>query len=126
MDPYLEEPNLWPDVHLSLVIALRAQLNARLPENYVAWADKYVWIHEPDASARTRVRPDAFIVQHEERPALLTPALATGPTTVVLPAMRREGNKYLKILDAKPRRLVTVIELLSPANKRPARIATTI
>ncbi|MCI0359964.1 MAG: DUF4058 family protein [Planctomycetaceae bacterium] len=119
MDPYLEEPNLWQDVHLSLVIAMRAQLNARLPPNYVARADKYVWIHEPDATARTRVRPDAYIVKHSDNPASQAPAAVAAPTTVVLPAARREGNKYLKILDAKSRRLVTVIELLSPANKKP-------
>ncbi len=119
MDPYLEEPNLWQDVHLSLVIAMRAQLNARLPANYVARADKYVWIHEPDATVRTRVRPDAYIVKHSDDPASQAPAAIAAPTTVVLPASRREGNKYVKILDAKSRRLVTVIELLSPANKKP-------
>src|SRR5437868_470418 len=96
MDPYLEEPNLWQDVHLSLVIAMRAQLNARLPTNYVARADKYVWIHEPDAASRTRVRPDAYIVKHSDRPAPQAPAAVAAPTTVVLPAARREGNKYLK------------------------------
>ena len=25
MDPYLEEPNLWPDVHLTLIIAMRGR-----------------------------------------------------------------------------------------------------
>src|SRR5205085_10931213 len=93
--------------------------NARLPTNYVARADKYVWIHEPDAASRTRVRPDAYIVKHSDRPAPQAPAAVAAPTTVVLPAARREGNKYLKILDAKSRRLITVVELLSPANKRP-------
>lgn len=119
MDPYLEEPNLWQDVHLSLVIAMRAQLNARLPANYVARADKYVWIHEPEAAARTRVRPDAYIVKHSDKSVAQASAAVAAPTTVVLPAAKREGNKYLKILDAKSRRLVTVIELLSPANKKP-------
>jgi hypothetical protein len=120
MDPYLEEPNLWPDVHLSLIIAMRAALNASLPEGYVAAADKYVWIHEPDADTRTRVvKPDAFIVKGRESTDVRLPATVSAPTMIVLPAMRREGNKYLKIIDAKSRRLITVVELLSPSNKQP-------
>jgi len=119
MDPYLEDSNLWQDVHLSLIIAIRAQLNARLPANYVARADKYVWIHEPDAAARTRVRPDAYIVRHADSEAPEAASMMAAPATVVMPAAQREGNKYLKILDAKSRQLITVIELLSPANKRP-------
>jgi len=118
MDPFLEEPNLWPDVHLSLVIAIRAQLNSKLPANYAAWADKYVWIHEPDATVRTRVRPDTFIVKHENGTAPQATVVVAAPATIVLPAAQHEGNKYLKIVDAKSRRLVTVIELLSPANKK--------
>jgi len=120
MDPYLEEPNLWSDVHLTLIIAMRGALNAALPQGYVAAADKYVWIHEPDADARTRVvKPDTFIVKNHETTDAVTPATVSASTMVVLPAIRREGNKYLKIMDAKSRRLVTVVELLSPSNKQP-------
>jgi hypothetical protein len=119
MDPYLEEPNLWPDVHLTLIIAMRGALNAALPKGYVAAADKYVWIHEPDADERTRVvKPDAFIVQNRQRADIGAPAAVSAPQTVILPAIRREGNKYLKIMDAKSRRLITVVELLSPSNKQ--------
>jgi hypothetical protein len=120
MDPYLEEPNLWSDVHLTLIIAMRGALNAKMPHGFVASADKYVWIHEPDAAARTRVvKPDGFVVQYEDRPANPSPAITEAPVTVVIPAIRREGNKYLKITDVQSRRLVTVVELLSPANKEP-------
>src|SRR5207248_9608925 len=46
-------------------------------------------------------------------------ATLTAPTTTLLPAVRREGNKYLKIKEARSDRLITVIEFLSPANKTP-------
>ena len=39
------------------------------------------------------------------------------PVTAVLPAVRHEGNRYLRVIDVKSRRVVTVIELLSPSNK---------
>ena len=67
MDPYLEAPDLWPDVHLTLIIAMRAVLNASMPPGYAASADRYVWIHEPEATERTRaIRPDVDIVKEQE------------------------------------------------------------
>lgn len=120
MDPYLEESNLWRDVHLTLIIAMRGALNAALPKGYSALADRYVWIHEPDAGSRTRVvQPDAIVVEESPRAAGSAGATISAPQQIILPATRREGNKYLKILDAQSRRLVTVIELLSPTNKKP-------
>lgn len=120
MDPYLEEPNLWPDVHSTLIIEMKGHLNELLPRNYQATVDKYVWIHEPDAESRTRlVKPDVRVSQFGAQPAVPNqPAsVMTAPATIVLPAIRREGSKYLKIADLNTQRLVTVIELLSPSNK---------
>jgi hypothetical protein len=34
MDPYLEHPSLWPDVHNSLIIAVRDTLAAQLAPRY--------------------------------------------------------------------------------------------
>ncbi|MEI7769214.1 MAG: DUF4058 family protein, partial [Chloroflexales bacterium] len=37
MDPYLEQPAIWPDFHNSLIVALRDDLAPRLrPRYYVA------------------------------------------------------------------------------------------
>jgi hypothetical protein len=120
MDPYLEDPNLWPDVHLTLIIAMKAMLNASMPPGYAASADRYVWIHEPEACERTRaIRPDVDIVKERETATAGTVTAITAPCTVVLPVVQREGEKYLKIVDTRSKLLITVIELLSPANKRP-------
>lgn len=121
MDPYLEEPNLWPDVHLTLIIAMRAALNATLPHGYRAAADRYIWIHEPDAEERKRAAPDVFIVESQKKSEeRSSTSLAATPASaaVVFPAIKREGNKYLKIIETKTHRLISVIELLSPANKK--------
>ncbi len=122
MDPYLESPEIWRDCHLTLVIAMRAQLNAVLPKNYLAAADRYVWIHEPEAEQRARVvAPDVYVVDRGGETSATQSLIASGATpataTVVLPAIQREGNKFLKIIESKSRRLVTVVELLSPSNK---------
>src|SRR5437868_276860 len=102
MDPYLEEPNLWPDVHLTLIIAIRAVLNASMPPGYAASADRYVWIHESEAAERTRtVRPDVDIIKEHDTSPATTTTVISAPRTVVLPVVRHEGNKYLKIVDSR-------------------------
>lgn len=42
MDPYLEDPDIWRDFHLTLIVAMRAELNAKLPPGYVTGADRHV------------------------------------------------------------------------------------
>lgn len=120
MDPYLERPDLWPDVHMALILFMRLKLHTTLPERYSTSAEKYVWIHEPEAEQRTTVAPDVYVADHGTPVTVSrTGNSAIAPMQTVLPAVQREGNKYLKILDAASNRVVTVIEVLSPANKRP-------
>ncbi|HWG41590.1 MAG TPA: DUF4058 family protein [Gemmataceae bacterium] len=122
MDPYLEDPWLWPDFHLTFVIGLRAELNRRLPVGYVALADRYVWVQEPETEERKRLgKPDVFLTGEGEAKGTPTSTAIVAPVEVVLPSVTEKGSPYLKIMDRKHRRLVTVIELLSPANKTPGK-----
>jgi hypothetical protein len=34
MNPYLEDPDIWPDFHTTLFVEIRAELNRRLPAGY--------------------------------------------------------------------------------------------
>lgn len=119
MDPYIEEPSLWPDFHLTMLAAMKAFINQRLPAQYGAFVDRYIWLHEPDADTRVRLgKPDVFVGergQQAEGPG----AILQAPAIVTLPVVRRQGNRYLRIIDRRSRRVVTVIELLSPSNKEP-------
>jgi hypothetical protein len=78
MDPYLEDPGLWPDVHSRLINVSSEMLLAQL-------------------------RPRYF-VQIEERVYLADESLEI-----------HEGR--LAVMDRALQRVVTVIEILSPANK---------
>ena len=42
MDPYLEAPSLWPDVHHELITLFRDQLQAQLSPRYRAVITPYV------------------------------------------------------------------------------------
>jgi hypothetical protein len=37
MDPYLEEPSLWPDFHATMLVAIRAALQATLPATFATF-----------------------------------------------------------------------------------------
>jgi len=117
MDPYLEVNPFWGDLHSTLIAVLKAELKRRVPASYTVWADIYIWIHEPDAETRLG-KPDNFVTARPTS-GQGTNGVATlsSPATSILPAVRREGNKYLKIKDVETDRVVTVVELLSPANK---------
>lgn len=120
MDPYLEDPVLWPDFHVTLIVAMRAELNPRLPRGYLAATDRHVWIEAPKGRKRRPREPDVFVSRTEGRArAAQAPAAAVAPRTITLPRLDRKGRPYLKIVDRSDRRVVTVLELLSPSNKAP-------
>ena len=48
MDPFLEDPGLWPDVHHALISELQAFLNQNLSKRYVARVEERVYLAEYD------------------------------------------------------------------------------
>jgi hypothetical protein len=117
MDPYLEAQPYWSTLHANLITAMQGELKKRVPPGYSVWSDVYIWLHEPDAKTRARrLEPDVFLAQ-ERGTSVTKTAELIAPATSLLPAIKRKGNRYLKIMEARSERVITVIELLSPANK---------
>jgi len=116
MDPYLEHPDLWRDVHHGLIAALRDDLAPRLRPRYRVKVEVRVYAAMPDKLGFIGV-PDVGIIQvNEPVTAYRTP---TRPRRVELlvPDVIEEG--YLEIQEVASAKVITVIEILSPANKRP-------
>lgn len=122
MDPYLEAPGLWPDVHESLMNIFREQLTGYLVPKYIAELNTQIVIDRilDDLEARLFL-PDVTITR--PNPSTTTPiaaeAIAEAPVrlTVPMPIPTRLVSVYIRLREReKP---VTVIELLSPVNKRP-------
>lgn len=119
MDPHLESPVLWPGFHDSLITYLKDELQPRLPERYYADLQDRVYL----ADAARWVIPDVRISQADD----LTPAhggrvpLAEGASPALLVAADIDVREpYVEIRDRRTGdRVVTVIEVLSPQNKRP-------
>jgi hypothetical protein len=123
MDPYLEAPGLWPDVHARLMNIFAEQLTPLLAPKYVAELNTQIVIDRIlDEPPETRaVLPDVTITQPDSSaPGAVTAApVAPAPLRLAVPMAvpTRLVSVYIRLREAE--RLVAVIELLSPINKRP-------
>src|SRR5437868_3863160 len=110
MDPYIEPSGMWGDFHGSLLGAIRADLNAHLPEGYAASIELYVWTGEEEEDERPRLgEPDVF-VREDEKGGGREPTAATiaAPSITVLPRLARRKRKYIKVVDIRAKKIVTV------------------
>jgi hypothetical protein len=116
MDPYLE-PH-WPDVHTKLVAYAADSLNASLPEELVARTEERIAIEtgrdEPEC-----IVPDISVLETVELSHDAAPAgdVATAPYRLVV-SVEPVTERFIQIIDASLNRVVTVIEFVSPSNKR--------
>lgn len=122
MDPYLEDPVLWPGVHQGLITYARAELNRVLPTGYVADIGERLYILQP--GGERSIYPDVLVLEQlptsrgqESGLAESVAAVADPPLLVTIePVEMREV--FIQILSLREaNRVVTVIEILSPANK---------
>jgi hypothetical protein len=123
IDPYVEDPFFWGDFHGSLLGIMREVLNSILPNRYVASMDRYVWVQDHSGEEVTLLgEPDVPVADRGEvsKGGIATAtvvASVAAPVQLQLPYSRSPGNRLLRILDRRRRRIVTAIEVLSPANK---------
>lgn len=120
MDPYLEAPRLWPDVHNRLTFAICDQIQPHLSPRYTAVITPYATSEEITITPARVLVPDVALVQHDRplpqhEPVVIAPATLMGEVALDEPAQYRR----IEIRVVGEETLVTVIEILSPANKRP-------
>jgi hypothetical protein len=122
MDPFLEAAELWEDMHANLATELRAQLQPQLVPRYVAVLAPYITYEDIEIGTMQAIKPDVA-VQSREPDAAAAPAVASitapllGLSTLAEPEVPAKSQR-IEIRTVGPETLVTVIELLSPANKR--------
>lgn len=117
MDPYLEHPSIWPDVHNSLIAAIRDVLSHKLSPKYYVRLEQRAYTLTIDESLLVG-RPDvAILTSHPEHPHTVLPLGDVDVLEVTLPTVDEVTETYLEIHDTQTRTIVTVIELLSPTNK---------
>jgi hypothetical protein len=127
MDPYLESPSVWPDLHQSLAVRIGDELNWSLPSPYYALL---------------QIRPELDIVEEERTKQRIVPHITVDRRprperpegdTFVRDGPRRTLSRSIEMLvhtdvirhpfveirdSMNGHKLVTLIEILSPSNKR--------
>ncbi|MCL4203822.1 MAG: DUF4058 family protein [Pirellulaceae bacterium] len=121
MNPYLEQEDAWRDFHEAFLPAAREALSPQVSPSYLVKLEQNLYIHERAADERHLLGYGDVTLSQTRRtdPPSTTGAVLTSPRRILLPRVDVESESYIEIRDAKTRRLVTVIELLSPTNKRP-------
>lgn len=120
MDPYLEQRALWPNVHNSLITALRDDLAPRLRPHYFVAVEERTYI-DGSGGLTFAGRPDVTVPQVREAATRYQTGLwdrQPGVAVVELPMPETVHEVYLEIR-GQDDRVVTVVEVLSPANKMP-------
>lgn len=119
MNPYLEQRLIWHDFHEAFLPAMRDEITRQVRPHFFVRIDEHVYIHEIESGdARFLGRGDVTI-HHRVPSAVATETVVIeAPTQVELPTVDSESLSFLEICDREDQRVVTVIELLSPSNKR--------
>jgi len=121
MDPYLEHPALWPGVHNGLIAALQLVLAPQLRPRYYVALEERVYVTEADQRDYIG-RPDVAIVgssSADAEPVSVAAEPSVLSVRVPLPDVVRET--YLEVRETGSDAVLTVLEILSPTNKRPGR-----
>jgi hypothetical protein len=124
MDPYLESPDWFPDLHHGLIYLIKESLQHSLPEPYFAQSDQRVWMEysrrhiEPDVevvrSSRKRLKRSrgGTAVAEPRAAPLVVPVefIEDGPFEEAFIQIRRRRGKNVQ--------LVASLEILSLSNKK--------
>ncbi len=115
MNPYLDSPYRWPEIHHVLISEIARTLNTQIVPKYRAAIETRVYID----TALVGI-PDVYVhrrsLSKDTRSSAI--AVSTKPERVTIPTPCEVTEGYIEIREPSTKRVITVIEVLSPANKR--------
>lgn len=125
MNPYLERAAIWNDFHFRYLGALANDLTAAVAPGYFVKVGEHLYIRDAWAEEESLAGHSDLSVSLSPQPVpsggstSTALAHATSPTTIeLMEAFEPERSQYLEVVDRDRDEVVTVVELLSPANKR--------
>jgi hypothetical protein len=119
VDPYLENPEFWSEVHNRLIVAIADTLSPHLRPKYRVAIEKRVY--DGEDSLLVGIADVAILPRVAAEPlrSLATlPARHKSPIQVSVPISEEVRESYLEIREIASGQVITVIEILSPKNKR--------
>jgi hypothetical protein len=124
MDPFVEMQE-WDDFHPNFITEIQAQLSPLVTPKYFVRVERRVYFERTiadDDPVRQQRSPDVAVLKVHEEDDLAQAAAATAtlakPEECVLPQGEEHREPYLLIRARESHEIVTVMELLSPTNKR--------
>lgn len=121
MDPFIELTE-WAEFHVQMIVEFQRLLSPIVRPKYVARTERRVYLeHLPEE--QSQYQPDVQIFKTEPpRTGLIagssSATLEIEPKLYAIPVPREEREAFLEIRTVESNDVVTVIELLSPSNKR--------
>ncbi|HCN76782.1 MAG TPA: hypothetical protein DIT13_06260 [Verrucomicrobiales bacterium] len=121
MNPFMEA--LWPDIHTALIGYIRDSIAEQLPPDLNARSEESVTLHDDLNTPPSKARADVAVTESWRQgiPPSWNPAQETdGPARTLsrpqIILVEEEVERWIEITD-RHGLLITVIEVLSPANK---------
>ena len=128
MNPYFEQSGVWRGFHTGFLIGLRSAIVARLVPGYHVEVEESLYLERVGVpedgtlfavadtvlAKKNQVKRDLQLVTSTATTTATKPFL----TTVPMPLTERKRRRWLTIRDSHQRQVVTVIEVLSPSDKR--------
>jgi Protein of unknown function (DUF4058) len=124
MDPYLENPEFWSEVHHRLITAIAINLAPPLRPKYQVAIEKRTYLAALEDNVMVGI-PDATIYSRQKENLQPLPQSSSYSTTtlptpvqVEVPMLEEVREGYLEIRENATKQVITVVEVLSPKNKR--------
>lgn len=122
MNPYLENPVFWSELHHRLITAIADVIEENIPPQYRVAIEQRTYLSDDSDSVLVGI-PDVSIFSPQTSPTqyskTATQATTSEGITVMIPLPEHTTENYLEIREVTTGFVVTSIEVLSPKNKRP-------
>lgn len=125
MDPFIENQE-WQDFHTTFNTLIREVLSPQLEPRYIVRVERRVYIEHTLPAEDEQRWADVAILHFDVEPAAASPwgggaasAMTIAPVECELPMSEERHETFLVIRERETMEVVTVLETLSPANKRP-------
>lgn len=122
MNPYLENPVFWSELHHRLITAIADTIEENIPPQYRVAIEQRTYLSDDSDSVLVGI-PDVSIFSQHKSPQQYSSTTTQRETsegiTVMIPLPEHITENYLEIREVSTGFVVASIEVLSPKNKHP-------
>jgi len=124
MDPFIEG-QVWEDFHTDVIAGIRGALILSVRPRYVVRIEQRVYLEHVPEERADFIGPDVMALERPQAPSPPTEGaggtatlVAVTPVVLSVPMPERRREAYLTVRERESMEVITVIEVLSPSNKR--------